>query len=105
MRVLFNAISGELDTSALDAIVDWEACSLDFEKRWKEQLDPTTLSEAMKAGFEDFSGVDPELIESKLMMLEVTVDGNHALVRVPDQEVGFRLKKVEDRWVIVGFPG
>ena len=104
MRVIYNVISGQLDVSALDAVVDWEACSADFERRWNEKPDPETLAAAIKEGFSDVSELDPELIESKLMMLEVTVDGNHALVRVPDQEVGFRLKKVENRWVVVGFP-
>jgi hypothetical protein len=104
MRVFYHVLAGLLDSSALDEVVDWETVAQEMSKPDEESIDVATVAATMKEAFSSDESLDPELIDATLLMLEVTVDGNHALVGVPNEKGRFRLQKSEERWKIIEFP-
>jgi hypothetical protein len=104
MRVFYSVLAGELDSSALDEVVDWDAVAKTIQRGKDEPLDVEAVARSTKEVFSSEERMDPERIDATLLLLEVTVDGNHALVGVPNEEGRFRLKKVNERWKIIQFP-
>lgn len=104
MRVFYHVLAGQLDASALDEVVDWERVAKTMKSTESEVVDVAAVAKTMKIAFSSEDGLDPDLIDATLMMLEVTVDANHALVGVPDEKGRFRLYKSAGRWKIIQFP-